>query len=81
MPRKSWEKEIDISQLYMEYENDMDFPKYQKAVIAMLEEGGTIEEVFIQQLRDVVDDLDEWDTAMEDLYEYLDENRIWLRTI
>lgn len=75
-----WDKEIDLSQLYTAYENDQDFKKYQKAVIAVLKEN-KIEEVYVQQLKDVEDDLDEWDEAFSDLYDYCDENKIWVRVI
>ena len=41
-----WDHEIDISQLYAEYENDQDFKKYATAVLTVLEESEIIEEVY-----------------------------------
>lgn len=79
---RRWDHEIDIAQEYGEYENDGDFAKYGKAVIAKLKKLGVVEEVYIQELRDAVesDDVDEWDDAMEDLYDWADENNVWIRT-
>lgn len=80
-----WKHEIDISLEYFQYEQDQDFSKYKKAVIEKIQASDSYKElkdefeVFIQQLNDVVDDLDEWDLAFEDLYDFCDEHKIWVR--
>lgn len=80
---KKWKHELDISKDYTQYEQDLDFKKYAVAVIALLEASGAVDDCFIQQLRDARDseDIDEWDEAMEDLYNFADENGIWVRVI
>ena len=81
----NWRFEIDLSMEYVNYQEDGDFKRYQKAVIEKIKASDAYAEysesfeVYLQQLRDVTTDLDEWDCAFEDLYEFCDEHKIWIR--
>jgi hypothetical protein len=81
-----WRYEIDISMYFTQYDIDDDLEMLKTSVVAEIKRSSAYKifksdlDCLCQQLTDVVDDLDEWDEAYEDLADFCDSTRIWLKT-
>jgi hypothetical protein len=80
MPMKAWKHSIQLIDLYDKYEADDDFLNYGTAVVNRLEETKLFPQGLLDTLRETIflNDLDEWDSTFSYVYDFCDENRIWL---
>ena len=90
----NWKIKINVGDLWEKYQNDEDFNliKFIKALVSRLEDK--VDEVseklgedeaiefdnFIEQLSYNVDNEDEFDYIWQDLYDWCDNNLVWLGT-
>ena len=88
----NWKVQIDVADLWEKYQDDEDFEAFKEALIPRFEdkvdevseklgEDAAIEfDNFIEQLNYNADDVEEFDYIWQDLYDWADENLVWLGT-
>lgn len=87
----NWIIKLDLSDIWNKYQDDEDYDEFKEALIPALEEK--VEEVvdklgddvgmefedMIEEIKNA-DDEEEFDYIWQDLYDWADENMVWLGT-
>jgi hypothetical protein len=87
----NWIMKIDVSEIWQEYEDNNDFESFKSELIPILksiqdEVSKKLDSLEAMDYEDMVqeieltDDEDEFDYAWQDLYDWADNNKVWIAT-
>lgn len=87
----NWKYKIDVVDLWEKYPEEISFEEFKEELMPILSEAATDLSYIFQdeetmKLEDIIreiedsEDEDEFDYAWQNLYDWADENRVWIAT-